>query len=318
VVLRALGLGDLLTGVPALRGLRRAFPQHRIVLATPAWLHELALFTGAVDEVVDVAGLGRPLPEVLAEPDVAVNLHGRGPQSVQLLEALRPARLIAFADDEASRRDGSGWREDEHEVRRWCRLVDAAAQRSVSRAGDLRLNVEPSPLAQGTAMIHPGAAAGSRRWPLGRFGAVARWLLRRGVPVAVTGAGDEVPLARELNEEVGGEEGDLRVLAGRTSVLDLARALAGARMLIVGDTGVAHLATAVGCPSVLLFGPTSPARWGPRIDPDRHVVLWAGTEGDPHAPDPDPGLLRIGVDDVFSALTTLGLAQGAGALTASG
>jgi hypothetical protein len=48
VALRALGLGDLLTGVPALRALADAFPGHPVLLACPAALAPMARISGAV------------------------------------------------------------------------------------------------------------------------------------------------------------------------------------------------------------------------------------------------------------------------------
>jgi ADP-heptose:LPS heptosyltransferase len=92
--------------------------------------------------------------------------------------------------------------------------------------------------------------------------------------------------------------------AGKTGPLGLLRLIAAAGRVACGDTGVAHVATAVGTPSVVLFGPTPPALWGPPPDP-RHVVLWHGTRGNPHANDPDPGLLAIGIDEVLDALAAL-------------
>jgi len=90
------------------------------------------------------------------------------------------------------------------------------------------------------------------------------------------------------------------VLAGRTDLGHLAALVADARLVVAGDTGVAHLASAYATPSVLLFGPTPPSRWGP--PPGPHTVLWHGTGvGDPHAAEPDPALLRIGVDEVLTA-----------------
>src|SRR5204863_1435697 len=78
LVLRALGIGDLATAVPALRGLRAARPTEEIVLAAPEWLTPLAHLTGAVDRVVPVGGLDVPGIAV-PPPRLAVNLHGKGP-----------------------------------------------------------------------------------------------------------------------------------------------------------------------------------------------------------------------------------------------
>jgi ADP-heptose:LPS heptosyltransferase len=109
--------------------------------------------------------------------------------------------------------------------------------------------------------------------------------------VFLTGGPAEVPLAKHVARRAGLPES--AVLAGRTNLGQLAAAVAAAARVVCGDTGVAHLATALGTPSVVLFGPTSPARWGPPPERPQHRVLWAGRTGDPHARDPDPGLLRI-------------------------
>nr|WP_308706100.1 DUF2795 domain-containing protein [Nocardia nova] len=49
-------------------------------------------------------------------------------------------------------------------------------------------------------------------------------------------------------------------------------------------------------------GRCSSAWWGPPPEP-AHIALWAGHIGDPHATEPDPGLLRIGTDQVIAAAT---------------
>ncbi|MGH8904921.1 MAG: glycosyltransferase family 9 protein, partial [Egibacteraceae bacterium] len=63
VVLRALGLGDFLTAVPALRALAQAYPDHRRMLAAPASLAPLAaLLDGAV------RGPGGAPPRIMRGP----------------------------------------------------------------------------------------------------------------------------------------------------------------------------------------------------------------------------------------------------------
>jgi ADP-heptose:LPS heptosyltransferase len=303
LALRALGLGDLLTAVPALRGLARAYPAHRLVLAAPGPLAPLAQLAGW--QLVPVGEL-QALPVGLHGADVAVNLHGRGPQSHRLLQAAGPARTLWFEHAQVPDSHGSpAWRPGEHEVRRWCRLLRESGV--AANPADLRLDPPAGPApgpSAGATLIHPGAASPARRWPAEHFAAVARAEAAAGRRVVITGSRAEVPLALEVAARAGLAAD--AVLAGSTDLAALARAVAAAERVVCGDTGVAHLATAFGTPSVLLFGPTSPAEWGPPPDCARHRVLWAGATGDPHGDCPDAGLLELGVDDALEAMAELG------------
>jgi ADP-heptose:LPS heptosyltransferase len=305
VVLRALGLGDLLTVVPALRALADAFPRHPRLLAVPTALAPLARCTGAVDELVPAEGLDQPLSRLLHGAGLAVNLHGRGPESHNLLLATEPRRLLAFAHPAVpASSQGPRWRADEHEVARWCRLLEESGIAADPRRLDIDLPPGPLPHgAQGATLVHPGAGSPARRWPAERFAAVARAEARAGRRVVVTGGPEEVALAHEVAAGAGLPQG--AVHAGQGGVLALGRLVAAADRVVCGDTGVAHLATAVGTPSVVLFGPTSPALWGPPADRPWHRALWAGTSGDPHGQLADPGLLAIDVDQVLEALGDL-------------
>jgi ADP-heptose:LPS heptosyltransferase len=308
LILRALGLGDLLTAFPALRALARAFPRARRVLATPAGLAPLARLSGAVDDVLAAAAL-EPLAWPGGRVEVGVNLHGRGPDSHRVLLGVRPRQLIAFAHPaipECAR--GPGWRPDEHEVARWCRLLRESG--IPADASELDLDVPPGPVpreAVGATLIHPGAAHVARRWPRNRWADVARAEVRAGRRVVITGARHEAARARAIAARAGLP--DRVVFAGRTDMLDLARIVKVAGRVVCGDTGVAHLATALRTPSVVLFGPTAPHCWGPPADRAWHRVLWAGTCGAPAAARVDPGLLRITPAAVTAALDDLARAE---------
>lgn len=300
VVLRALGLGDLLTGLPALRGLRRAYPDFRIVLATPERFCRMPLLSGAVDHVEPTPGLGR-LHRGGTAPALAVNLHGSGPQSVGDLLALEPRSLLTYRHDRYPDLDGPLWRDDLHEVDRWCSLLEWAG--IVCDPDDLAIRRPHGyPDRSGLVVIHPGASAEARRWPAERFAAVAAALHDDGHDVVITGDCGELDLARSVASLAGLPQS--AVLAGTMGLLGLVALISDCRLLLCGDTGVGHVATATGTPSVLLFGPTPPNRWGPR-DPRAHIALWAGNMGDPHADQPHSGLRLITVSRVLEATRQL-------------
>ena len=230
---------------------------------------------------------------------VAVNLHGRGPESHALLHAADPERLIGFDVP-----GGPAWEDDEHEVSRWCRLLAQHGIPADPADLDIELPDAPPHDPDGPTLIHPGAASGARRWPVERWAAVARAEAADGREVLVSGSAAEAALAGEVVARAGLPPSADR--AGATSdLLDLARLVASAGRVVCGDTGVAHLATALRIPSVVLFGPTDPARWGPPPERPWHRVLWAGAVGDPHAAVTASGLLRIAPGDVLAALSAL-------------
>jgi ADP-heptose:LPS heptosyltransferase len=296
LILRALGLGDFLTAVPAYRGLRHAFPEATITLAGPAVLEPLAALTGAIDQLLPVNGLGE-LSEMSPSPDLAVNLHGAGPESIGDLLATGAWRLLTHSHPRYPGIAGPGWCEEVHEVERWTRLL--TLEGIPADPTDLQLAKPAHSSAILDAVImHPGAKAEARRWPVSRFAEVARGLGVAGHRVVITGSASE--RARCLAVAGLAGLGQDSVVAGELDLGGLAALVAGARLVVSGDTGIAHLASAYATPSVILFGPTSPERWGPPAK-NPATVLWRGVTGDPHGQRVNPALLAIESDEVLQA-----------------
>jgi ADP-heptose:LPS heptosyltransferase len=296
LILRALGLGDFLTAVPAYRGLRYAFPEAMITLAAPAGLEPLTPLTGAIDKLLPVNGLGQ-LSEMAPPPDLAVNLHGAGPESIADLLATRAPRLLTHAHPRYLDIAGPDWCEEMHEVERWTRLLVWGGIPADPTALQLAKPAE-SPAIGHAVVVHPGAKAEARRWPISRFAEVAGGLAVAGHCVVITGSTSERGRCLALAQAAGLSPD--HVVAGELDLGGLAALVAAARLVVSGDTGIAHLASAYATPSVILFGPTSPERWGP---PARNpaTVIWRGVTGDPHGQRVNPALLAIESDEVLEA-----------------
>ena len=157
-------------------------------------------------------------------------------------------------------------------------------------------------------IVHPGANWWHKRWPPERFAQAADRLARAtGGCIALTGAAEDLPLVERVQSRMATPP---LILAGKTTVPQMAACLSHASLMLSNDTGVMHLAAAVGCPVVALYGPTAPAFVGPLGDPQRTRVL--------HHPDccpeipcaqPEhpgyPGMNAISVDEVSNAAQQL-------------
>lgn len=143
-----------------------------------------------------------------------------------------------------------------------------------------RLDVPPATLAdfrrshhvpdQGRpiAAIAPGSTDEFKNWPVDRYAALARWLMRCGYAVWVLGAEHERPLAERLRELAGGDV----CVTTESSLLTSTYRLAAADIFIGNDSGLLHIAAALGKPSVGIYTLTSPFHAGPINRNVRFVV----------------------------------------------
>ncbi len=269
LTLRAAGIGDLLTAVPALRALAQGHSRKELTVAAPDWLHPLVGLIPGVTRAVGIDGL---MPRQDLSACLVFNMHGRGPQSHQALLRANPRELVAFACPTVWE-CGPEWfiDPDEPERARFCRLVQwVGIDADPDQLGIKRPHVQ---VPRGRVVLHVGGSDPERRWPPGHFAQLIPKL--HGHDLVVTGGPGDVVRAQQVAHEAQ-LPGD-RVLAGRLDLAQFAALVAEARLLVTADTGAAHLAHAYGVASVVIFGPASTGQWGPPDSVPSTVVQAAGT-----------------------------------------
>jgi heptosyltransferase II len=274
-------LGDTVMAVPALRALRTARADARIVLVGP-WATGLA--GQALADVL--VPYGRSWSARLARWD---ELRAFGASVAVLLPNSLEAAIAAWYW-KAPRRVGldagrrGGLLTDaipmpeprEHQIDEYARVVARLGvdvddriprlappdEESPERAAVRRLLQEIG--VDGTSGrlvgIHLGAAYGpSKLWPAERIAELCRALAVRGDVPVLLGARDDVDLADRLVLNTG-----TRSLVGRDGPELLTALLTEVDAVVCGDTGIGHLAAALGTPVTALFGPTDPRLTAPR------------------------------------------------------
>jgi heptosyltransferase I len=149
-------------------------------------------------------------------------------------------------------------------------------------------------------LINPGAGWGAKEWPAERYGVVARKLAKEGVKAFVNFGPGEKDLALAVEAASGGAARSISCSIGE--LIALTRR---AHLFIGGDTGPLHLAAALQVPVVAIFGPTDPARNGPYGTTSVVLRNPASKTSLSHTSEPDPGLLKISSEEVFSAARSL-------------
>ena len=281
-------LGDTIMALPALHGLRAAYPDVCVV-AIGRWASLLA-GQGVADALVPYpssAGPRRRLAAALRGMHAAVALLLPGSfESAVAAVGWRARTRLGYDTDlrgpllshavplPSPRR---------HQVDEYRGLLEAVGIAAPETTPVWRLGVDAAAAELISAWLreagvsdgrppvglHLGASFGSSKlWPAAAFGEAASHLRERGLHPVLLGSPDDTGMAAAVSSVAGWA---VPSLVGRDRLELLPRLLARLACLISSDTGVAHLAAAVGTPTVTLFGPTDPRLTAPRSRTARAV-----------------------------------------------
>lgn len=111
-------------------------------------------------------------------------------------------------------------------------------------------------------LVHPGGRKMALKcWPLERYAELADFIYNEfGLPVIITGSPGEMGLARGMKDAMTTTP---IILAGKTTLRELAGIMARASLAVTNDSGPMHIAVAEKTPVVAIFGPSKSEETAP-------------------------------------------------------
>lgn len=279
-------LGDAVMCEPALRGLRRLFPQATMTLLVKPPVAELFQLHPAIDRVMLYEDRGRHAG-LAGKWRLAGDLRQHGFDLAVLLQNAFEAALLTALGGIRRRygyaTDGRSLllsdpvatpdrRAHKHQVHYYWDMLKPLGLSG--QPGHPELFVSPDEervIAERLAHrgitaddvvigINPGSTyGGAKRWLPDRFAESTERLCRtlndsgRRPAVVLVGAKGEEPLGRLIASRLTARAA---VLSGATSIRELMAVIKRCAVLVTNDTGPMHIASAVGVPVVAIFGPT--------------------------------------------------------------
>jgi len=285
LIINTTAIGDTLMSTPAIRAIRRSYPDSRIIaMVSPAAKEVLSAnphIDGFIDHrgKVDIAYLLN-LPHLLRKMsleqfDVSIVLHGNDPD-IAPLSYLSGAKIrtgwstsklsFLFTHPVETKVDGV------HEIdvrlnnlkalgvepdgRHMELFITKGEEDYVGHVLKRMLLDSEKPIA-----IHPFSSKKLKAWSVEEAAKLARLFTRKlGQQVVIIGGRREAGLADQLQKRAGN---GVFNFAGVFKLRQSAALLDRCQMLVTTDSGPMHIAQALNVPTIVLIGPTIAERTGP-------------------------------------------------------
>ncbi len=302
--------GEFLLNIPAIRAVKEAFNESKVVLAVDPYVKELAEKVPYADEVITWRNGKHSLFEIIKfsnflkkkNIDIAVIMNPSKDTNIAAYLAGIPVRvgyarkwdfLLTEKQEDLKRLS------QKHEVEYNLDLVKVVGAETKDKSLSLKIEELESHRPGGNPTgpvgliaIHPWTSDPVKQWPVEHFRELALKIVREtDMGVVIVGGPEELQKSAIFNNL----DKRIRNLTGKTTLVELASILKTSKLLISGDSGPVHMACAVGTPVIALFrndiASKGPKRWGP----------W----GEGNVVIEKKSLLDISVEDVMKTMINL-------------
>ncbi len=290
LVVRTDRIGDVLLSTPAIKALRKRFPQSHIAVMVRPYARDIVLGNPYLDELIiyDKYGSQHSLWQSIKfalglrrkKFDLALVLHPTN--RVHLVTYLAGIkRRVGFnrklgflLTDKIEHKKQEGRKHEREYTLDLLRFLKIEAEEKrlfMPLRKDSEIYIEKFLAEQGVERqdkliaVHPGASCPSKLWPVERFAEVAERLAAEfKVKVVVAAGPDDLAIGKGL---IGLAHCACIDAGGKTTLSQLASLLKRCSLFISNDSGPVHIASALDVPVVAIFGRAqsglSPERWRP-------------------------------------------------------
>ena len=314
------GLGDTILGSPAIKSLRKSFPELQITFLINKSMYPLYKDFKYVDDfILFSTGIINQLKIIKQirkrKIDTIFLLHSNGPEDI-FFSILGGASTILKMTDDAHHpyRNiflNASNTKHQHVIEKkldLVRLYEPSILDTKMEISSYYKNRKIEKLSINTHTIIIGFQVGAQDsykiWPIEKFIALAQKLDKTfQIQIVLLGASAlEGKLTEKFVKEVNAKQEIINICC-KTSIESLPTYIENLDLLITNDTGTLHLAIALKVKTISLFGPTDSKIYGPYQDLDLHTVIQKDgnfVNDRPKKKRTQEGIDLIQVDEVFS------------------
>ncbi|WP_428023814.1 glycosyltransferase family 9 protein [Arcobacter sp.] len=281
-------LGDLLLSTPAIKTLRKSFPDIYIELLINKNLENLFISFEYVDKVITYEsnfwGLIKHVRHIKKEAfDTIFFLHSNGPQDLfialasnvrNILKAINyPSKISAsFSKFILNKPDYNNKHIIEHRLDLVKVFNPKIIDKTISLPNSFYENYKKEKKLN--IGIQLGAADNYKMWPLEKFVTLINRfddVIKEEYSITFFGLKNEQKLSDFVISKI--NQRYVINLCGKTNIDELPYKLKEIDFLVTNDTGTLHLSIALNIPTISLFSPTDSKIFGPYQDFEKHIVI---------------------------------------------